>query len=90
MFHSFAICGESQTDPKGKVRTCLISKGTLRNCKLNGREKVQTEGVFSKTRRTSVQIDVRTGRSTLIKMKLGKWKFLGGTLRRALMSSAEG
>ncbi|MGP1919486.1 MAG: hypothetical protein ACTS41_01905 [Candidatus Hodgkinia cicadicola] len=90
MLRSFAICGESQTAPKGKVRTCLISKGTLRNCKPNGREKAQTEGVFSKTRRTSVQIDVRTDRSTLIKMKLGKWKFLGGTLRRALMSSAEG
>ncbi|MGP1917256.1 MAG: hypothetical protein ACTS6P_01385 [Candidatus Hodgkinia cicadicola] len=87
MFHSFAICGKAKRPPRESANLSHF-EGTLRNCKLNGRKKAQTEGF--KTRRTSVQIDVRTGRSTLIKMKLGKWNFLGGTLRRALMSSAEG
>ncbi|MGP1918138.1 MAG: hypothetical protein ACTS4U_00270 [Candidatus Hodgkinia cicadicola] len=42
------------------------------------------------TPRTSVRIDVRNGRSSLIKMKLGEWNFLGRTLRRALMSRGAG
>ncbi|MGP1916311.1 MAG: hypothetical protein ACTS6G_02655 [Candidatus Hodgkinia cicadicola] len=46
--------------------------------------------MLSEGRRASVRIDVRPDRSNLIKMKLGKWNFLGGALRRVLMSSAAG
>ncbi|MGP1922446.1 MAG: hypothetical protein ACTS44_01790 [Candidatus Hodgkinia cicadicola] len=73
---------------KGKCELVSFRRGLREIVSPMGGKKAQT-GEF-KTRRTSVQIDVRTGRSTLIKMKLGKWNFLGGTLRRALMSCAEG
>ncbi|MGP1923097.1 MAG: hypothetical protein ACTS6H_01305 [Candidatus Hodgkinia cicadicola] len=46
--------------------------------------------MLSSTRRTSVRIDVRLDRSNLIKMKLGKWNFLLGAVRRVLMFRATG
>ncbi|MGP1911381.1 MAG: hypothetical protein ACTS4T_01020 [Candidatus Hodgkinia cicadicola] len=87
MFASSRFVEKSNDRERGNANLSHFEGGLCEIVSSMGGKKAQTG---FKTRRTSVQIDVRTNRSTLIKMKLGKWNFLGGTLRRALMSSAEG